>query len=51
MSDSNNLKRFADPTYWHSAANIYPLMSGAEIDELAADIEKNRLHNPICSFS
>lgn len=38
---------WSDPKNWHSAANIYPLMSEDEIDKLSTDIAQNGLNSPI----
>jgi hypothetical protein len=31
----------------HPAARLFPMMTGAELDELAADIAKNGLQHPV----
>jgi hypothetical protein len=36
-----------DDTKVHAAADLFPMMSDAELDELAADIAKNGVQQPI----
>lgn len=40
-------RRWRDIIEVHPAADLFPMMSDAEIDELAADIDKNRLRSGI----
>jgi len=36
--------------HWHPAANFFPLLTGRSFDELAADIKRNGLLDPIVLF-
>lgn len=38
---------YCDPINWHEAANLFPILSGQELQELAADIKENGLINPV----
>ena len=38
---------YTNPSNWHEAANIFPLMSDPELQELADDIKKTGLKNPV----
>lgn len=50
---SSTVDAMSGPTNWrddnkvHPAADMFPMMSDAELDELAADIEKNGIQQPI----
>jgi ParB-like chromosome segregation protein Spo0J len=42
---------FTDPENWHEAANIFPLMSDADVTDLAEDIKKKKgLDYPVAIF-
>ena len=38
---------YTDPSNWHDAANIFPLMDNDALNEMADDIKANGLKNPI----
>lgn len=38
---------YCNPSQWHEAANIFPLMSDDDLQKLAADIKANGQKNPI----
>ena len=41
---------YSNPSNWHEAANLFPLLAEQELAELAADIKSNGLLNPIVLF-
>ena len=44
-------EKYADSKYWHESANLFPLIEDkAELQNLADDIERHGLQNPIVLF-
>jgi hypothetical protein len=41
---------YSDPSSWHPAANIFPLLSGEDLEDLVNDIASEGLHNPIVLY-
>ena len=40
-------KKYCDENYWHEAANVLPILEGDELNDLAEDIRKYGLQNPV----
>jgi hypothetical protein len=40
-------KRYCQPNQWHEAANLFPILHGAEFTSLVQDIRDNGLQNPV----
>lgn len=40
-------KRYCQPDHWHEAANLFPILHGAEFTSLVQDIRDNGLQNPV----
>lgn len=43
-------KRYCQPDHWHEAANLFPILHGAEFTALVNDIRDNGLQNPVVLF-
>jgi ParB-like chromosome segregation protein Spo0J len=43
-------KHYCDEKNWHEAAKLFPLLTAQDSADLADDIAKHGLHNPIILF-